>query len=48
MATGVGSWVVCIRCCSGMVKGGVFGGAWIRCVGRAWDERLVCMMAVAN
>ena len=48
MATGVGGWVVCIRRCSGMVEGGVFGGARIRCAGRARDEWLVCMMAVAK
>jgi len=28
-ATGVGGWVVCVRCCSGMVEGGAFGRAWI-------------------
>ena len=32
---GLGS---CVRCCSGMVEGGAFGGAGIRCIGRAWDE----------
>ena len=31
-----------------MIEGGVFGGAGLRCVGRAWDEQLMCIMAVAK
>ena len=29
-----------------MVEGGVFGGAGVRCVGRARDVRLLCVMVV--
>ena len=36
------------KVCSGLVEGGVFGGAGIRCIGRARDERLVCTMAVVK
>ena len=46
MTAGVRSWVVSVRCWGGMVEGGVFGGAGVRCVGRARDVRLLCMMVV--
>ena len=46
MTTGVRSWVVSVRYWSGMVKGGVLGGAGVRCVGRARDVRLLCVMVV--
>ena len=38
--------VVSVRCWGGMVEGGVIGGAGVRCVGRARDVRLLCVMVV--